>query len=98
MTHIKTFENFVPKRVEERKKDGEHKILAKKNNAEIDMLVRALRDFSEAHKELTEIWNTTTQAQDTALATGYPFQNSFDEYDVREWYNKAKAELEKLKM
>lgn len=93
-----TFENFVPKRVEERKKDADHKLLAKKNNAELDLLIRSVRDFNDAYQTLTDIWHTTTQDQDTALGTEYPFERSFDEYDVKGWYESVKAKLEKLKM
>lgn len=56
MRHFKTFESFQPKRVEDRAKDKEAKFFIKKNNGEIDNVIRALRDYKEAHDKLNQMW------------------------------------------
>jgi hypothetical protein len=91
-------ESFTPRRMEERKKDAERIKIAKRTNAEIDNLIRAVKDFRDAHAHLVDLWNTTTQQQDQALGKEYPFESSFDDYSVHNWYVSVKEELNKQKL
>ena len=56
------------------------------------LTVSALRAFREAYMSLLEVW---TDDVDDDLCAGYPFDRSFDEFNVHDWVNHALVNLEK---
>lgn len=97
LKNIELFENFHPKRIEDRSKDKEAKFFIKKNNDEIDRVIRALREFKDAHDNLNSMWSLLDWPKSEALEKGYPFEHSFDDYNMSRWYALAKEKLESLK-
>lgn len=74
-------------RAQEIMQEYDRPLLAPKN----EKLINALKAFNEAYNNLNKEWDNA-EATDK-LSACYPFESSFDEYDVNLWVDRAIEEL-----
>lgn len=58
-------------------------------------MIKALNKFNQARNEIIELWFEGVDLNELAAVADYPFELSFDEYNVLDWVYNTIEELKK---